>query len=198
VVDRLLGAVALVAGSKSTAGSLWEQAGLKAGSLRVVVDIIDNDAPFSLNILSTLGGGIDNIRGADVAFWTGPVGDIVGRVTSGGTSVVGVVKGFLLVLGDHVYEIISRLISNISILLGEMVVSADGSLDLVCWVFIILKAVGQGGVSIASRGSSRVTVGMLILGGSMVTIGWGRVVGRAGLVAIGWWMVGSRAKCDSC
>jgi len=176
VVDRLLGAVALVAWSKSTAGSLWEQAGLEAGSLGVVVDIIDNDAPFALNILSTLGGGIDNIRGADVAFWTSPVGDIVGRVTSGGTSVVRVVKGFLLVLGDHVYEIISGLIGNISILLGEEVVSTDGSLDLVCWVFIILKTVGQGGVGITGRGSSGVTIFMFILRG-MVAICWGRVVG---------------------
>jgi len=183
VVDRLLGAVALVAGSKSTAGSLWEQAGLKTGSLRVVVDIIDNDAPFSLNILSTLGGGIDNIRGADVAFWTGPVGDIVGRVTSGGTSVVGVVKGFLLVLGDHVNEIISRLISNISILLSEEVVSADGSLDFIGWVFIIFKAVCEGGVGITGRGSGGITVGVLVC--------WGLVaIGRTGLVAVGWGMGG--------
>merc|ERR1719341_1293904 len=130
VVDRLLGAVALVAWSKSTAGSLREQTGLEAGRLGVVVDIIDNDAPFALNILSTFGGSIDNIRWADVAFWTSPVGDIVGRVTSGGTSVVGVVEGFLLGLGDHVYKIISGLIGNISILLSEEVVSTNCSPDL--------------------------------------------------------------------
>jgi len=195
VVDRLLGAVALVAWSKSTAGSLWEQTGLKTGSLRVVVDIIDNDSPFALNILSTLGGGIDNIRGADVAFWTGPVGDIIGRVTSGGTSVVGVVKGFLLVLGDHVYEIISGLIGNISVLLGEEVVSADGSFDLVCWVLIILKTVAQGGVGITGRGGSGVTVFVFILGSGVPVcwgwvVGWGWAVGGPWLVAVGWGMVG--------
>jgi len=183
VVDILLGAVTLVAWSKSTAGSLWEQTGLKTGSLRVVVDIIDNDSPFALNILSTLGGGIDNIRGADVAFWTSPVGDIIGRVTSGSTSVVRVVKGFLLFLGDHVNQIISRLISNISILLGEEVVSTDGSLDFIGWVLIIFKAVGEGGVGITGWGSGGVTVGVFV-GRLMMAIG------RAGLVAVCWWVVG--------
>jgi len=183
VVDILLGAVALVAWSKSTACSLWEQAGLKAGSLGVVVDIIDNDAPFTFNILGTFGGGIGNIRGADVTFWSSPVGDIIGRVTSGCTSVVGVVKSFLLVLGDHVNEIISRLISNISILLSEEVVSADGSLDFIGWVFIIFKAVCEGGVGITGRGSGGITVGVFV-GGGLVAIG------RTGLVAIGWGMGG--------
>jgi len=195
VVYRLLGAVALVAWSKSTAGSLGEQASLNTGGLRVVVDIVDNDAPFTFNILSTFGGGIGDVRGADVAFWTSPVGDIIRRITSGGTSVVGVVKGLLLVLGDHVYEIISGLIGNISVLLGEKVVSADGSFDLVSWVLIILKTVAQGGVSITSRGSSRVTVFVFILG-SRVTVcwgwvvGWGWAVGGPWLVAVGWGMVG--------
>jgi len=195
VVYRLLGAVALVAWSKSTASSLGEQASLKTGGLRVVVDIVDNDAPFTFNILSTFGGGIDNVRGADVAFWTSPVGDIIRRITSGGTSVVGVVKGLLLILSNHVYEIISGLIGNISVLLGEEVVSADGSFDLVCWVLIILKTVAQGGVGITGRGSGGVTIFVFILG-SGVTVCWGRVVGWGWsvgwpwLVAVGWGMVG--------
>jgi len=158
VVNKLLGAVALVARSKSTASSLWEQAGFNAGSLGVVVDIIDNDAPFTFNILSTFGGSIGNIRGADISFWSSPVGNIIGRVTSGSTSVVRVIKSFLLVLGDHINEVISRLISNIGILLGEEVVSADGSLDFVCWVFIIFKAVGEGGISVTGWGSGGITV----------------------------------------
>ena len=195
MVYRLLGAVALVAWSKSTAGSLGEQASLKTGGLRVVVDIVDNDAPFAFNILSTFGGGIDNVRGADVAFWTSPVGDIIRRITSGGTSIVGVVKSLLLILGNQIYEIISGLIGNISILLGKLVVLTDGSFDVVCWVLIILKTVVQGGVGITGRGGGRVAIFVFILGGWVAVsrgwvVGWGWVVGGPWLVTIGWGMVG--------
>lgn len=55
MVDKLLSAVTLVAWGKGTTGGLWVLAGLEASCLSVVVNIVYNYPPFSLNITGTLG-----------------------------------------------------------------------------------------------------------------------------------------------
>lgn len=176
VVDRLLGAVTLVAGSKGAASSLREQTSLQTGRLGVVVNVVDNDTPLALHIQGTLGHGIDDVRGADVTLGTTPVGGVVGRVPSGGTSVVGVVEGLFLLLGHHVDQVISRLVSHISVLLGEEMISTDGTLDLILGVLSVLQAVGEGGVDCAGRGGCGVTIFVLVAW--LVTVGGLGVVGR--------------------
>lgn len=188
MVHILLGAVALVTGSQGTTSSLWEQTGLKTGSLGVVVDIVDDDTPFAFYVEGTFGGGIGDVGGADVTLGTGPVGDIIRRVTSGGTSVVRVIEGLFLGLGHHIDEVISRLVSDVSILLGEEMVSTDGSLDLIFGIFFVHEAVSKSRVSGASRRGCRVTVRVAI--GGLVAIGWLLAIGRA-WVSISW-RVGSK------
>jgi hypothetical protein len=121
VVDVLLGALGLVARSEKPATRLWVSAGLKAGGLGVVVlsvavllgNVLQDNSPKSLHIDSSTDLGIVNIRGAEVAFWSDPVGGIIRRGPLGGSGVVAVVKGVLLVLGDVLHQVISTLVSHI-------------------------------------------------------------------------------------
>ena len=69
VVDILLGALALVAGSNKPAGRVREETGFKSGGLGVVVvsvsvsfrNMLKDDSPVSLNVHSTCDLGIVNI-----------------------------------------------------------------------------------------------------------------------------------------
>ncbi|XP_047472898.1 uncharacterized protein LOC125027809 [Penaeus chinensis] len=88
----------LDARSKGAASSFWEQTSFEAGSLAVIVNVVHNDTPLAIHVLGTLGHGIHHFGGTDITLRTSPVSDIVGRVPSGGPTVVRVVEGLLLVL----------------------------------------------------------------------------------------------------
>jgi len=108
VVNILLGALALVAGSEESAGRVREQAGLETGGLGVVVvtvsislrNVLQDDPPVTLHVDSTGDLGIVHIAGAEVTLRPYPVGGIIRRGALAGTGVVLVVKGLLLRLGD--------------------------------------------------------------------------------------------------
>lgn len=154
MVDILLGALAVVTGSKKPAGAVGGQTGLKAGGLGVVVvsitvllgDVLKDNAPVALNIDGTLDLGVINLRGAEVSLRSSPVGQIVGGRSLGGSGVVGVVKGILLVLGDVLNQVISRLLGHVRVLLQEDGVLADLVGDLVLGVLGVLQAEGKVGV----------------------------------------------------
>jgi len=196
--------VALVARSKGAASSLWEQTSLEAGSLAVIVNVVDNDAPLAFHILGTLGHGIHHFGGTDVTLRTSPVGGIVGRVPSGGPSVVRVVEGLLLVLGNHVYQVVSRLVGDVSVLLGEEVIGSDGSLDLVLGILSVFQAVGESGVVSACGGHTWVAVSVLIgmlvaVSRCMMTIGRRMMsVSRLWVMSICWRVDGAQNDSGAC
>lgn len=99
VVDVFLGALAVVAGSKGTAGGIREQTGLHSGGLGIIMDIVDNDSPLASYVLGSFGHGVDDVTGAGVALGARPVGDIVRVMTRRCACVKGIVKMFLLVVG---------------------------------------------------------------------------------------------------
>jgi len=114
VVDILLGALGLVAGSKKPAGTVRSQAGLKAGGLGVVVvaitiafwDVLQDDPPVTFHVDSPGDLGVVHDGGTEVALRSNPVASIIGRRSLGGTSVVLVVKMFLLLLDNVLHQII--------------------------------------------------------------------------------------------
>ena len=102
VVDVLLQTGALVARSQSATSSTDKQTGLDTLSLSVVGDILDDDSPFSSNVLGTQGTSIGNIRWADKSLTTDPVAlvellSIVERI----------VKFILLFFGNSINQIVS-------------------------------------------------------------------------------------------
>jgi len=125
VVDILLGTLALVAGSQQAASRVRVLTSLKTGGLCVVVvsititlrNVLQDDSPVALNIDSSGDLGIVYITGTKITLRSDPVGGIIGRGSLASTSVVRVVKPFLLGLGDVLDQIISRLVSNVGILL---------------------------------------------------------------------------------
>lgn len=176
MVDELLGAVALVAWCQRSAGSKRVEAGLKASCLSVVVNVVDDHPPFAFDVAGSEDLGVLDVRGAEVPFWTSPVSEIIGGGPCRSPRIEGVVEGLLLGFGDGLYQVISRLVSNVGILLGEEVVFADGTLDLIGWVVGILQAEVVGAVGSAGGSFSCVAV----------TIGGGVVVLA---IVWGWWVV---------
>ena len=151
VVDKLLCALGLVAGGQESAGTVREQTGLQSGGLGVVVvtiavtirDMLEDDSPVALNIDSTGDLGVVNIRGAEIALRSNPVGSIILAWSLGCSSVVAVVKMFLLRLGNAINKVISRLVSNISILLEEESILGDLDSNVICWIFLVNNTVGE-------------------------------------------------------
>ena len=191
VVDILLGALAIVARSQQSAGTVGVQASLKPGGLSVVVvsitvslgDVLQDDSPVALNVDGTGDLGVVNIAGAKVALRADPVAGIIGRGSLAGTSVVLVVKRLLLGLGDVLDKVISRLVGNISVLLQEKRILGDLVGNVVGGVLRVQDAVGKVGALGALGGSLGVTVAM-----AMVRF---RVVRRRG-IGSGGGGVGSR------
>ena len=188
VVDVLLGALALVAWSQETAGRVWSLASFQASSLSVVVmsitvffgDMLQNDSPVSFDVHGSPDLGIVDVRWAKVAFWTDPVAGIVGRWTLGSTSVVGVIESVLLVLGNVLNQIISRLVSHIRVLLEEDRILRYLVGNLVLWIFRVFDAEWKVGVDGTFWGGLGVTVAV-----------WGWVVG--------WhWVVGDGVVWGCC
>ena len=171
VVDILLGALAIVARSQQSAGTVGVQASLKPGGLSVVVlsitvslgDVLQDDSPVALNVDGTGDLGVVNIAGAKVALRADPVAGIIGRGSLAGTSVVLVVKRLLLGLGDVLDKVISRLVGNISVLLQEKRILGDLVGNVVGGVLRVQDAVGKVGALGALGGSLGVTVAMAMV-----------------------------------
>ena len=73
VVDVLLNAFALIARSQSAARSASEEASLDALGLGVISDILDDDAPFTIDVLSANWASVEDVTGANVTLSADPV-----------------------------------------------------------------------------------------------------------------------------
>lgn len=92
VIDILLHTGATVARGQSTTRGTREQAGLDTLGLRVVCDVLNNHAPFAVNIHRTDRTGIQYFAWADVTFTTDPVTLIEGLAV-----IEGIIEMVLLV-----------------------------------------------------------------------------------------------------
>ena len=70
-------------------------------------DVLEDDSPVAFDIDGTSDLGIVNIRWAKVTLRSNPMRSVIRRWSLGSSSVVLVVKRFLLWLGDILDEIIS-------------------------------------------------------------------------------------------
>ncbi len=200
----------LVTGGQEPTRGVGGQAGLQSGGLSVVVDVVDNDTlqnqvlcrkldslgyfalfayPVSVDVPRPLGHAVHNIGGAEVAFGSDPVGQVVGRGALGRAGVIVVVESLLLVLVDVLHQVVGRLVGHIRVLLLEQVVLRDGQLDLVLGVVGVLEAVVEAGGVGAVRGQLGVAVplgvgvrdrGVIGGGAGMVGSVIGRRRGRVG------------------
>ena len=151
VVDKLLGALGLVARGQESAGTVWEQASLQPGGLCVVVvtvaiavrDVLQDDSPVALNIDGSGDLGIVDIAGAEVALRSNPVTGVILAGSLAGSSVVVIVKVFLLGLGNAINKIISALVSNVSVLLQEKSILADLGGHIISGVLLVHDTVGK-------------------------------------------------------
>lgn len=185
MVHILLGALALVAGGEQAAGRVREQACLQTGGLSVVVvaisialrNVLQDNSPVALNIDSTGDLGIVNIAGAKIALRSDPVGSIIRRVSLAGPGVVAIIKSLLLLLGDVLHQVISRLVSDVSIFLQEESILRDLVGNVISRVLSIFHTVGEV-TTLSTLGCSfRVTIS--ILGGrGWVSRGIGGRMGR--------------------
>ena len=194
VVDVLLGALGLVARSQQPAGTVGGQAGLQPGGLSVVVvavavalgDVLEDDPPVALNIHCSGDLGVVNVGGAEIALGSDPVGGVVRRGALGGTSVVLVVKGLFLFLGDVLDQVIGRLVSNVSILLQEESILRDLVSDVIGRVLRVQDTVGK----VTALGTLGWGLGVTVgVGGGVVRFGgvggWCRGIGGGGGVVDG-------------
>jgi len=206
VVDKLLGALGLVAGGQESAGTVGEQTGLQSGGLGVVVvtisisvrNVLENDSPVALNIDSAGDLGIVNIRGTEVSLRSNPVGSVILAWSLGCSGVVAVVKVFLLRLGNAINKVISRLVSNVSILLEEESILGDLSSNVIGWILLVNDTVGKVrsfstlgwglGVTVAISGSMR---GM----GGRGVVGHGPIGGRGVWGGMVHWGVVDKLVC---
>ena len=124
MVDILLQAGALVARSQSAARSAREETGFDALGLRVVSDVLHDDAPFSVDVLGAHWSCVQHLRWADVALGTNPVGFFESVA-----GVAGVIELALLDSRDSINQVISRLVSYFSVFLQYQWVVIDGVLD---------------------------------------------------------------------
>jgi len=177
VVDIFLGALALVAGSQQTTSRVRVLTSLKTGGLGVVVvaititlrNVLQDDSPVALNIDSPGDLSVIHVTGTKVALRSNPVGGIIGRGSLTSPSVVGVVKSFLLFLGDVLDQVIGRLVSNVSILLQEKSVLRDLMGNIIGWVLRIKDTIRKVTSLSTLWGSLRVTVAMVR---SRSRVGW--------------------------
>jgi len=145
VVDILLGTLGLVARGKKTTSRVGEQAGLKTGGLGVVVvtvsvslrDVLEDDPPVTFNIDSTGDLSVVNVRRAKVTLRSNPVRGVIRRWSLGSSRVILVVKRLFLRLGDVLNKVISRLISNICVLLQEESILRDLVSNVISRVLLI-------------------------------------------------------------
>jgi len=108
-----------------------------------VGDVLEDDSPVALNIDSAGDLGIVNIRGAEVSLRSNPVRSIILAWSLGCSSVVAVVEMFFLRLGNAINKVISRLVSNVSILLEEESILRDLDSDVIGWILLVNNTVGK-------------------------------------------------------
>lgn len=96
VVHVLLGALGLIAGCKKSTSGVRVEAGLKPSGLRILLDAVDDGPPLTVHVPGALRGGVDDLRWAEVALRSDPVGGIIWGRPLGSTSIGRVVKHVLL------------------------------------------------------------------------------------------------------
>lgn len=138
VVDVLLDALALVARGQGAASGFGEQAALNALGLGVVSDVLDNNAPFAVDVLGAEGAGVLDVARADEAFAANPV-----ALVELFAVVERVVELLFLDLGDTVNEVVGGLVGNIGVLLQDERVVVDGVLFEATKVYSIHFAASQ-------------------------------------------------------
>ena len=92
---------------------------------------VNNNSPVTVDITSSFGHGIFDLRGTQIALRPNPMGHIIRAGTLGGSGVIFVIKSGLGVLVQMLDEVIGGLISDIRVLLFEKVVLRDGQFDIV-------------------------------------------------------------------
>ena len=73
VVHVFLQALAPVARSQRAASGFWEKASLQSLGLGVVGHFLDDDTPFTVDVLGADGTGVGDVAGADESLATDPV-----------------------------------------------------------------------------------------------------------------------------
>jgi len=185
VVDILLGTLAVVTGSQQSAGRVGVQTGFQPGGLGVVVvtisvslgDVLQDDSPVALNVDGTGDLGVVNVAGAQVALRANPVAGVIGRGSLAGAGVVLVVEGLLLGLGDVLDKVISRLVSNVRVLLQEKRVLRDLVGNVVGRVFRVNDTVGQ----VRAFGTLGGCLGITVPMGMGSRSVWGGSIGSRGV-----------------
>ena len=122
VVNKFLGALALVAWSQQPACRVWSQACFHASSLRVIMNSIDNNSPVTIDITSSFWHGIFYIGWTQVSFWTNPMRSIIRGWSFGSTGVVLVIKMIFLFHINMFHQIIGTLVCDVWILFVEKIV----------------------------------------------------------------------------
>ena len=97
-VHVLLRTFALVARGQQSAGRIGSQASFQSSGLSVIMSVVHNDSPISVNVSRAFRHSVQDFRGAQVALGSDPVRDIVGTGPFGGSRVILVVKTGLNVL----------------------------------------------------------------------------------------------------
>ena len=154
--------------------------------------MLEDDPPVPLDVDGPGDLGVVDVGRAEVALRPDPVGSIVGAGPLGGSGVVLVVEGLLLLLGDVLDEIIGGLVRHVGVLLQEEWVLGYLVCDVVGGVLGVQDAVRQ----VRTLGALRCSLGVAVavLGGVGAGMVGGGVV-RGGVVGRG--TVGdSRPNCD--
>lgn len=137
VVDVLLGTFALVAGSEETTSGIGIQTGFEAGGLGIVVDIVDDDSPISVDVTGAFGHTVNDVGWAEITFGSDPMAGIIGRFALRSAGVVIVVESIFLVFGDVFDEIIGGLVGDIGVFLVEEVILRNSVLDFVLGIIFV-------------------------------------------------------------
>ena len=189
VVDKLLGALGLVAGGEQTTGAVREEASLKAGGLGVVIvaiavtlrDVLQDDPPVALHVDGPGDLGVVHVAGAEISLGSNPVACVILAGPLAGAGVVTVVKALLLGLGDSVHEVIGALVGDVGVLLEEERVLGDLERDVVGGILLVHDTEGEVRALSALGGRLRVTVS-IARGGVGSRMGGGGAIGGGAVV----------------
>ena len=144
-----------------------------------VRDVLKDDPPVSLHVDGAGDLGVVDVAGAKVALGPDPVTGVVGAGALAGPGVVLVVEGLLLLPGNVLNEVVSRLVGHVGILLKEEGILRNLVGDVVGGVLGVQDAIGQVGAGRAL--GRRLGVAVAVLGGVMGrgVVGGGMVGGGA-------------------
>ena len=147
-------------------------------------DVLEDDSPVALDVYGPCDLGVINIGGAKITLRSDPVTGVILAWSFAGSCVIMVVKMLLLRLGDQLYKIIGRLISNIGVFLEEQSILGDFYGNIVSWVLLIHDTVGEIGSLGAFWWGFWVTIAVSSTVGSGGAMrgrmwGWGRMIGSS-------------------